>query len=83
MKKNNMNNIKDYVKYILKKSYRNDIRRRIKESSIEVVSCNKCNEDTAMVLRRLNTKVGVFSDYIVFLNSINSFGPELMFAQVL
>lgn len=70
MKKNNMNNIKDYVKYILKKSYRNDIRRRIKESSIEAVSCNKCNEDTAMILRRLNTKVGVFSDYIVFLKAI-------------
>lgn len=71
MRKSNFYKIKNYIKYIVKKSYRDELDRIQRESTIEKLNDiqGKAKEDI-LILRRLNKKVGTFSDYIVFLKSI-------------
>lgn len=63
--------LKDYLKYILKKSYRQDVRMRLKEGSFEQLSRGKDTKaKSILIIQRQNTRVGTFSDYIVFLKCI-------------
>lgn len=70
MKNNNLIKLKRYVKYIIKKTYREEIERMQKENSIEELNDIQQATKDILILRRLNTKVGTFSDYIIFLKSI-------------
>lgn len=64
--------IKQFVKFILRKEYRQELRRKEIEGTIEIVSKPKNATEKVMILKRDNIKVGTFSDYIVFLRMIEN-----------
>lgn len=66
-----MGNIKQYLKFLLKREYRDYIRNLEKDGTIELVrNSEKTNSLKFMILLRRNENVGFFSDYIVFLKEI-------------
>lgn len=65
------NDILNISKFLLRKNYRNYLLGAIHDCSInEENSPNGCVENNILILRRKETKVGTFSDYIVFLKGI-------------
>lgn len=64
-------NMKKYLKFILKKDYRQYLYQKEQDGKIErKESTVKCSEKKVMILQRKNKEVGMFSDYIVFLRMI-------------
>ena len=63
--------LKDILKYVLRKSERDRIRQLGDENKIiKVHQSLKPNNGRIYIIRRLNKMVGTFSDYIVFLRAI-------------
>lgn len=64
-------NIKQYIKFLLKKDYREYLRQKERDGIVEkiAVSANEA-EKKIIILQRRNEEVGIFSDYIVFLRMI-------------
>lgn len=66
-----MNKIKNYLKFLLKKGYREYLWQLETEGCIERVRESKTKTNNKfMLLLRKNREVGFFSDYIVFLREI-------------
>ena len=64
--------LRNIARFAVKKSYRELLLRSLEENAIiDINTLDENNTDCrALIIRRLNTKVGIFSDYIVFLRAI-------------
>lgn len=63
--------MKQYLKFVLKKDYREYLRQKEREGIVEKISTSAGEvEKKIIVLQRRNEEVGIFSDYIVFLRMI-------------
>lgn len=62
-----MNKIKDVLKYILKNSYRQQIKNIVNTSEFHLEKKESDKAPNLLLIQRINENVGTYSDYIVFL----------------
>ena len=68
--KNRIRRLKFLLRYILKKKFRSQIAKALKESRYEAITNPDISSAKVLILERLTRTVGTFSDYIVFLHYI-------------